>query len=190
MVDEQFLAELKERLVVHFVDQRWRAPLSERALPIARPRAGKIMCGTKADVTRAVAGLRQGAIDTQAMRAAATAVLPVVGAVRALEAVGEDLRDMDPPTPSGAAPVMLLSAASTPPDRVITALLANAPRGVLWKPAPGTAASAHVIMRALGPVAGGRLAMVQGDHQTGAIMAATGPVIWMSGAPMPVEISA
>uniref|UniRef100_UPI002AFF92F6 hypothetical protein n=1 Tax=Pararhodobacter sp. TaxID=2127056 RepID=UPI002AFF92F6 len=77
---------------------------------------------------------------------------------------------------------------SVPLARVAGLLIAGAGQGMLWKPAPGAAASAHALIRALGPVAGAGLAMLQGDHATGAALAGQGPLIWASDASPPADL--
>ena len=126
------------------------------------------------------------------MQAAAQAAWPRLRAVRRLEGVTEsEGRDpdcyalplFDPPGSDG--PVGLLTGARVSLLVVTGVVMACADRGVLWKPAPGAAASAHLLMRHLGPVAGDGLALVQGDHATGRVLAGAAPTLFLSDQPVP-----
>ena len=84
------------------------------------------------------------------------------------------------------APVALLSAAHTP-EAALRALLdglAQGP-GVLWKPAPAAAASAHALVQARREALGQGVALIHGDHATGRALAERLPVLWLSSAPVP-----
>lgn len=193
MVDPDFLAELSERLFVMYLGGRWMAPLSDRLIPAPGLASARLACAGAADLARA--GLRGGPVDGAGLAAAYGAAAPVLRALRAFEGVAdpvappEDWRPEDWPVAGGSAvaagPLVLLSAASVPLARIVGLLIAGADRGLLWKPAPGAAASAHVLMRALSPVAGTRLAMVLGDHATGAAAAGQGALVWASDAEPP-----
>jgi hypothetical protein len=192
----RFIPELNERLFAHFVAGAWRAPLSDRLLPVARAdggRLGQIVCAGEADVARALGVLRRGAPAEgagmaelwQALRAEAA----LVSAMRAEEGHASDAlsapEEVDLP---GKGPLVLLSSAAVPVDRLAGALIAGARTGLIWKPAPGAAASAHAMMRALGPGAQGRLVLLQGDHATGELLAGQGGLVWMSAEPVPEEL--
>lgn len=194
MMDPLFLAELNERLFVQFSQGRWRAALGQRLLPVRQfdgNRLGRIACADEADLERALQGLGQGAgVDAAALHAAWAGLHDTAGALRAVEGYDDppaEARDIVLP---GAGPLMLLSAADAPLSALVAVLIAGADRGILWKPAPGGAASAHLVMRALGPLAAGNLALVQGDHATGAALAERGPLIWASARPVPDALGA
>ncbi|WP_417588253.1 hypothetical protein [Pararhodobacter oceanensis] len=209
-MDPEFLAELNERLFVHYTQGAWRAPLGHRLLnlrPVGVARWGGIICGDARDVARALAGVAAGGTaDTAAMAQAWAQASAGAADIRAVEGLRERINAAPLPsdaaprptgseiapntlTPSPDGPAILLSAADTPLDDVVALLIDQAARGVLWKPAPRAAASAHYAMRALAPAAQGRLALLQGDHQTGAELARHGPVIWASTAPPPAGMA-
>lgn len=190
--DDLFLAELNERLFVHFLGQHWRAPLSQRAFDVWRPRPGRIICADQRDIARALASVRGGAFDPRAVQAAAQAAWPRLRAVRRLEGVTEsEVEDPDCDAlpvcdlPGADGPVGLLTGAQVSPLAVARVFMACAARGVLWKPSPRAAASAHLLMRHLGPVAGDGLALVQGDHATGCALAGAAPTLFVSDQPVP-----
>ncbi|MCB1407449.1 MAG: hypothetical protein KDK01_14640 [Rhodobacteraceae bacterium] len=195
MMDALFLAELNERLFVQFSQGRWRAPLGQRLLPVRRfdgDRMGRIVCAESADLDRALLGLGQGqGVDREALWAAWEGLCDTARALRAVE--GFDDRTQDTPAEpvlAEAGPMILLSAADAPLAGLVAVLIAGAEHGVLWKPAPGAAASAHLVMRALGPLAVGNLALVQGDHATGAALAGLGPLVWASAGAVPKALCA
>lgn len=183
-MDALFLAELNERLFVHFIQGAWRVPSGARLLPVLpfdRGRMGRIACADRLEVARACAGLGQGRVAPPAALAAAyEAQRAVLADLRALE--GFDDPAAPPPVLDlpGEGPLVLLSAAQTPVALLAGVLIAGARRGVLWKPAPRAAASAHLMMGDLGPLAGGNLALLQGDHATGALLRGRGALIWAS----------
>ncbi|WP_209427267.1 hypothetical protein [Pararhodobacter sp. SW119] len=198
-MDRQFAAELNERLFTHFVAGAWRAPLSDRHLPVTGPDGaplGRIVCAGPSDIARACGGV------AAQLRAAAEAADPAVlwqalrdegallAALRAGEGVEEMLRAPEPVDLPGKGPLVLLTAAAVPVDRIAGLLIAGARRGMIWKPAPAAATSAHLMMRILGPRAGGRLAMVQGDHATGALLAGRGGLVWAGQGPAPADLPA
>jgi acyl-CoA reductase-like NAD-dependent aldehyde dehydrogenase len=183
--DPLFLAELNERLFVHFVAGRWTAPLSSRLLevrPLDGARMGRLACGDARDAQRAVAGLGPG--RSEGLAGAYEAQRPRLAALRALEGFDDPA---GPPVAAdlpGQGPLVLLTAGDAPVGRLAGLLIAAAPRGVLWKPAPAAAASAHLLVAALGPAAGRGIALVQGDHATGAALMAAGlPVVTLTRAP-------
>lgn len=195
--DELFIAELNERLITHFTGGHWRVPLSQRHLPVHRAsggRLGRLVCADERDVARAMADLASaGAPPPGETMAAAMATLaePMARLRREEgfvdpELAGAHAHELALP---GEGPVLLLSAAETPPQRIGRALIAAAGRGVVWKPAPRAAASAHLLVRHLGPLSAGRLALLQGDHLSGAALATAlrgaGALIWASEAPLP-----
>ena len=191
-LDPLFLAELNERLFVQFADGRWIAPLGERhlaVLPFDEGRVGRLICAEVGDVARAMRRLGPG--SGAALAAAYRAVGPMLVRLRAMEGFDDpagdpaDLPEI-PALPEG--PLTLLSAADTPVAQIARLLIAGADKGLLWKPAPRAAASAHLMMRVLGPLARGGLAMVQGDHASGALAAAQGGLIWASAAPVPTGL--
>jgi hypothetical protein len=61
-----------------------------------------------------------------------------------------------------------------PTPELLAALAAAAPQGAVWRPDPRAAASAHLIARALAPVLGRSLALIQGDAATDAALQAAG----------------
>jgi len=186
---DTLIAEMKERLLVHFAAGAWRVPVSVRAVAGG---LGPVVAGGAADVARVMRTLR-----------ARDGSPPLAGALRALApetaAVLRDLRRAEgfdddplavlpvalPDLPPGA---VLLSAAATPVSVLVALLEAGARGGLVWKPAPGAAASAHLVMDASARHAPGALAMVQGDHATAALLAQEGPVIWASPAPPPMTL--
>lgn len=183
-----FIAELNERLFVHFTGGRWCAPLSDRlcpVLPFDGDRMGRIACADEADIQRALAGIGAGTVSGD-LGSAYQGIRAPLRALRKLE--GHDDPVSSPalcgPMP-GDGPVILFSAAAVPVSVLAGVLIAAAPRGVIWKPAPRAAASAHFLMRVLGPLAGGRLALLQGDHASGAALAGQGALVWASDAPPP-----
>lgn len=186
--DPQFLAELNERLFVHFVAGRWVAPLSSRLLavrPFEGARMARLACGDERDALRAVAGLRPG--RSEGLAEAYEALRPRLATLRALEGFDDPVGPLTPDDPvvsatpgtlPGQGPLLLLTAGAEPVARLASVLIAASPRGVLWKPAPAAAASAHLMVAALGPCAAGGITMVQGDHATGAALLAAGlPVL-------------
>lgn len=187
--EAQFLAELNERLFVHYAQGQWRSPLGQRLLPVLPydgDRVGQIVCAEGADVTRAVQSVGAGAVpQRQPLHAAWLRAQPVAKRLRWIEGFEEASDTPAEVAIPGQGPLILLSAAETPLSVLVAALLAGLERGVVWKPAPRAAASAHLVMRTLGPLAGGRLAMIQGDHQTGRLLHGQGALIWASAAPPP-----
>ncbi|MCC5971788.1 MAG: hypothetical protein JJU15_17745 [Pararhodobacter sp.] len=199
-MDALFIAELNERLFTHFTRGAWHAPYSQRLLPVGldpdQP-LGRIACADARDLERAFAHLcRAGAapapeaLASEALAVALHAQAQAITLLRAREGFADAPGPLDPVVLPSAGPMVLLSAASMPVAGLTPLLIAGAQHGMLWKPAPGAAASAHLIMRLLGPLAGGRLAMVQGDHETGAALARMGPLVWASAAPLPPGLPA
>lgn len=185
MVDPLFLAELSERLFVMFQGGCWRAPLGTRLLPVPGFAGANLACAGAGDVARALAGLRPGPVDRDAMVRAYAAQAGLLRDLRALEGCTDPVDGPELPDLPGTGPLVLLSAAGAPLAPLAGALIAGAPRGVLWKPAPRAAASAHVLIEALAPVAGARLALLHGDHASGAALAGQGTLIWASDAAVP-----
>lgn len=178
MPDALFLAELNERLFVHFVAGRWMAPLSDRLLavrPFDGARMGRLACGDGRDALRAVAGLHPG--RAEGLDQAYAALRPRLAALRALEGFADPVGAPLPADLPGQGPLVLLTAGAEPVARLAGLLIAAAPRGVIWKPAPAAAASAHLLVAALGPLAGRGIALVQGDHATGAALMAAGLLV-------------
>lgn len=188
-MDALFLAELNERLFVHFSQGRWRSPLGQRLLPVlalGEGRMGRIVCGEAPDIERALGALGMGEVPSvAALEQAWDSVQAAATHVRQREGLEDAPAPLVLPPVPGEGPVVLLSAAQTPVADLVGVLLSSVARGVLWKPAPGAAASAHLVMRALGPLVGGNLALVQGDHQTGALLAKRGTLVWASPDPVP-----
>ncbi|MCB1387933.1 MAG: hypothetical protein KDK12_02065 [Rhodobacteraceae bacterium] len=187
MVDPDFLSALGERLFVMYLGGRWIAPLSERLIPAPGLPAARLACAGRQDVARA--GLVAEPIDAGALRRAYDGRAAALRGLRDFEGVADPVAEPEPWQIAGEGPLVLLSARDVPLARIAGLLLAGAPRGLLWKPAPGAAASAHVLMRALSPVAGRRLALVQGDHATGALAAGQGTTLWVSDAPPPPDLA-
>lgn len=196
MASAQFLAELNERLFVHYTQNQWRAPLGARLLPVLaydQGRPAHIVCAQEADITRAIQGVQTDAApDLTELRAAVPAFMPELTALRAIERLAESPAAQTPVTlPDGAEPLVLLSAADAPIKTLIEVLIAGTTRGLVWKPAPAAAGSAHFTMSRLAPLAAGRLAMIQGDHETGALLAGQGAgtgMIWGSHHPIPSSL--
>jgi len=195
-METRVIAELNERLFTHFAGGAWRAPHSDRHLPVMRASGaplGRIVCAGPADVARARGVLRLGPpeepLDPAALWAAMLAEAPLLGAMRAEEGFAAD-RLTAPETLMLPArgPLVLLSAAETPLDRIAGALIAGAGAGMIWKPAPGAAATAHLLMRVVGPRAQGRLSLLQGDHATGALLAGQGGLIWAGAGAPPADL--
>lgn len=189
-----YRAELNERLVVHWTGGAWRVPLATRHLTIEAvdgSRLGRIICANGTDGVRAMAGLRPGPlVDPARLDALLAPVADLLGAVRAWEGASGDRWDPDlaahhlsrPPPLRG--PVTLLTAAAVPLPELAAILTRAAVAGALWKPAPQAAASAHLLMRALAPALGEGVALLQGDHSTGAALASLAPPLWAGeGAP-------
>ena len=190
-MDPLFLAELNERLFVHFIAGRWMAPLSDRlaeVLAFDSGRMGRLACAGDADVARALAGLRPG--RAQGLEQAYAEAAPMLRRLRALEGFTDPVAAPVPAALPGQGPLVLLSAAAVPMADLTGLLIAGAARGLIWKPAPRAAASAHLLMRALGPRAAGGLALLQGDHASGALMAGQGALLWASQAPCPFSLPA
>ena len=171
---------------------------------------GRIVCAGPADVARARGVMRVDAgaqpVDAAALWAALQAEAPLLEAIRRREGFAGDRLDARLPAvvaqarisdlqqdlpgdlpgdlPRGG-PHVLLTAADTPLIRVAGLLIAGARRGLIWKPAPAAAASAHLLMRVLGPRASGRLAMLQGDHASGRLLAGQGGLIWAGAGSLP-----
>ncbi|MCA0204041.1 MAG: hypothetical protein LCH92_06850 [Proteobacteria bacterium] len=184
-----FRAELSERLFVLYLGGRWMAPLSDRLIAVPGLPLARLACAEAGDVARARAGLKPARASGAALRAAYAASAPLLRALRAYEAAGDPVAEPEDWTLPFAGPAVLVTATAVPLARVAGLLIAGAGQGLLWKPAPGAAPSAHALMGALGPAAGAGLAMLQGDHATGAALAGQGPVIWVSDAPPPAEMS-
>jgi len=200
-MDAYFMAELNERLFTHFTRGAWRAPYSQRLLPVGGDAAnplGRIACADARDLARAMAAFDRGTgpeADAGALMAALQAQGGALAQLRAVEGFND-------PWPAPFAtlslerpgPLVLLSSAALPLARLVPLLIAGAQRGMVWKPAPGAGASAHLMMRQLGPLAAGRLAMVQGDHATGAALAGMLPnearLLWASEAALPDGLTA
>lgn len=170
-----YRAELDERLVVHLTGGAWRVPLGVRPLPVLAADGsllGRIVCGEGRDAARARAGLAPApaAPDPARLMALLAPWAGLLAAVRGLEGA--------PCAPvraaAGAGPALLETPPGAEPAALVAALAALAPRGVVWRPDPGGAASAHLIARALAPGLGRALALVQGDRATGAALAAAG----------------
>jgi len=197
-MDAHFMAELNERLFTHFTAGAWRAPLSLRLMTVGRDRErplGQIACADARDLTRALAGVMRAAgpaPSPEVLLAAIEELRPGLARLRAQEGfAGEAAGPLHhPPLPALPGPLVLLSSAALPVTRLIPFLVGGAARGLIWKPAPGAAASAHLLMRALGPLASGRLAMVQGDHATGAALAGMGALVWASASAPPEDLPA
>lgn len=199
-MDAYFMAELNERLFTHFSGGAWRAPYAQRLLVVGRDPdrpLGQIVCAGPRDLARALTGLERAAAAPapEVLQAALEGAAPVLARLRDAEGFSGDapgpLRPVAlPATLPVHGPFVLLSSASLPLTQLIPLLVAGAVQGMIWKPAPGGAASGHLLMRILGPLAGGRLAMVQGDHTTGAALAGMGPLIWASEAPPPAALPA
>jgi hypothetical protein len=159
------LAEMKERLFTHRIGGRWVAPLSRRM------GAGGIVCAEARDLARAQAALRPAPV-------APDLPLALLRDLRALEGFAE--------APGGPVPVLadlaqrpasLVTSADAPLHMIVALLTRLAPLGVVWKPAPGAAMSAHMLMQHW---PGAAVSMVQGDHATGTALA---PVLWLSPRP-------
>lgn len=192
----QYRAELNERLVVHWTGGAWRVPLATRHLSVRAADGsalGRIVCAGPADLTRALAGLTPAPpLGIAALEAVLAPLASLLARLRALEGWPGDGWDPEaaaralyaaPPPPG---PVALLSAADRPVSEMVGTLARLAGRGVLWKPAPGAAASAHLVLRGLGPLTGSALALLQGDHASGADLARSAAPLWLGrGAPPP-----
>lgn len=183
-----FRAELSERLFVLYLGGRWMAPLSGRLIAVPGLPLARLACAEAGDVARARAGLQPAAVDGTALRAAYAGSAPLLRALRVHETPDDPVAEPESWDLPFTGPTVLVTATSVPLARVAGLLIAGAGQGMLWKPAPGAAASAHALIRALGPVAGAGLAMLQGDHATGAALAGKGPLIWASDAPPPADL--
>ncbi|MCC6001139.1 MAG: hypothetical protein JJU19_09810 [Pararhodobacter sp.] len=197
-MDALFIAELNERLFTHFTGGHWRVPLSGRHLPVHRAsgaRFGQIICAEPPDVARALDDLTRAGTPAgaEAMYQTLDALATSLDSLRRDEGFDDTA---PPPMPTGAVPalpgtgpVVLMTAAQVSPRQIGRVLIGCAGRGVIWKPAPRAAASAHLLMRHLGPMAAGRLALLQGDHATGGTLggavAGAGALVWISPAPPP-----
>lgn len=200
-MDAYFMAELNERLFTHFTRGAWRAPYSQRLLPVGGDAAnplGRIACADARDLARAMAALTQGVgpeADENALMAALQTEGGALAQLRAVEGFNDPWpAPFAPLSLEGTGPLVLLSSAGLSLARLVPLLINGAQRGMVWKPAPGAAASAHLLIRTLGPLAAGRLAMVQGDHATGAAMAGMLPsnarLLWASEAALPTGLCA
>lgn len=200
-MDALFMAELNERLFTHFTDGAWRAPWSQRLLAVGREGArpfGRIACAGPRDLARAMAALRSNTDplpDPAALLAALQPEAAALAGLRRLEGFDDPWpARFPPPPPLPGSPLVLLSAADLPLLQLVPLLVGGARHGMIWKPAPGAAASAHLLMRRLGPVAMRRLAMVQGDHATGGALAGMIPpgasLVWASAAEPPEGLPA
>ncbi|KPQ06465.1 MAG: hypothetical protein HLUCCA12_10765 [Rhodobacteraceae bacterium HLUCCA12] len=196
-MDALFVAELNERLFTHFTHGAWRAPYSQRLAAVRLPDTSaswRIACADARDMERAFHGLRQTGAPPplRPMIAALHDIRETIAAARLREGFADTLGKLPVSLPlPGQGPFVLLSAASLPVGQLAAVLLAGAQTGgLVWKPAPGAAVSAHLLMRVLGPLAGGRLAMVQGDHDTGAALAGMAPWIWAGPGDPPAALPA
>lgn len=185
-----FVEELGERLFVHFVGGRWRAPISARlgaGLPLPEGRSGHLVCADARDAERAIGLLRPG--SAAALSQGYEALRPRLALLRRIEGFTDPAGPVEMPDPAhlpGQGPLVLLSAGDHPVARLAGLLIATAPLGVVWKPAPAAAASAHLVVAALGPLAAGGIALVQGDHASGEALARLGRVIWAAPGVNPV----
>lgn len=174
----RYRAELNERLVVHLAGGAWRVPLATRHLAVRAAEGallGRIVCGGPEDAARALAALGRAPASPDPAQLAA-ALAPWAGlleALAALEGVGAGGGPV-PTLPAGRGPVVLAPPAAASPGVVLAALAAAAPRGVVWVPDPRRAASSHLIARALAPLLGPSLALIQGDGATRAALVAAG----------------
>lgn len=190
-----YRAELNERLAVHWTGGAWRVPLADRHLAITAADGsplGRIVCAGEADLTRALAGIvPQPAPDPVEIAAAMAPFAALLAEVRALEDAPRDLwtPDLSARAAPPRGPVALFSAAALPVADLVAHLVLAAARGAVWKPAPAAAASGHLVMRALAPLLGRGVALVQGDHATGALLAARAPVHWLGAGPLPAALS-
>lgn len=155
------VAEMKERLFTHRVGGRWVAPLSRRM------GQGGIVCADARDIARARAALQPGMGALDLPPASLRALRRAEGFADAPDAAPDTPLDL----PQGAT---LVSSADAPLGVILAVLRHLAQTTVLWKPAPGAAMSAHMVMQHW-PGAG--IAMLQGDHATGKALA---PMIWLS----------
>lgn len=199
-MDAYFMAELNERLFTHFTRGAWRAPYSQRLLAVGRDPCkplGQIACAGPRDLVRALAALERPAAgpvpDPCALLTALQASGTALARLRAVEGFTDPWPGpFQPLKLETGGPLVLLSSAELPLTRLVPLLVAGAQQGMIWKPAPGAAASAHLLIRHLGPLSAGRLAMVQGDHATGAALAGMLPpdarLIWASAAPPPTGL--
>jgi hypothetical protein len=172
-----YRAELNERLVVHLTGGDWRVPLSTRHLDVVGlggARLGRIVCGDAADAARAVAGLAgaPAAPTPEHLRAALEPWAGVLDGLRAIEGGG----GLRPPAalPAGQGPVLIVSGPDHDLPALIQIIAQSAQRGAVWAPEPRAAASAHLVARALVPVLGRALSLVQGDGATRAALLAAG----------------
>ncbi|MFN3955035.1 MAG: hypothetical protein ACK4LQ_11320 [Pararhodobacter sp.] len=196
-MDELFIAELRERLFAHFVAGCWRVPLAQRHLVVGgfSGALGQIVCAGAGDIARARAAERGESAAPDALWRALEARAEGFTHLRAHEGWPDDhlMRRALPVLPpvAGAHGWVLLSGAGCALRDLAALLIAGAcGGGMIWKPAPAAAASAHLMMDAIGPLAGGRLAMVQGDHATGALLAEGAALLWASPAPPPADLPA
>jgi len=184
-----YLAELNERLVVHWTGGAWRVPLSDRHLALHGAGGsvpGRIVCAGAEDARRAAAGLIPAPLSAESACQALAAYEPLMTSLPALErGPRAPSRPPIPPAPPPGRPWLLLTAADVPVRDLVALLVAGSGQGVIWKPAPGAAASAHLVMRALAPLAGRALAMLQGDHASGQALAGLGVPVWAAAGPMP-----
>lgn len=173
----RYRAELNERLVVHLAGGAWRVPLATRHLAVQAADGallGRIVCGGPADAGRAVAALGRAPAAPDPARLAAILApwAGLLGDLATLEGTGAEAPPLA--VPEGGGPVLLAPPGRLAPGALLAALAAAAPRGVVWVPDPRTAASSHLIARALAPVFGPALALIQGDGATRAALAAAG----------------
>ena len=194
-----YRAELNERLVVHWTGGAWRVPLSTRHLPVAAADGsamGRLICAEDPDLLRAMAGLRPVGhpLNPEALAAAMAPHAALMARLRALEGVTGDRWDADlalrtlRATLTSDKPVTLLSAADRPISELAGRMAALATGGVLWKPAPRAAASAHLLMRALAPLLGPAAALLQGDHASGGLLARAARPLWLGQGSVPTEL--
>jgi len=192
-----YRAELNERLVVHWTGGAWRVPLAARHHGVTAADGsalGRIVCADGADAARARSGLLP--VRPQPAVALAVALAPfaaLLARLRTIEGFDGDRWDLAAAEgamrgAAAAGPVVLLSAADRPVSDLIGRIAGAAAAGVIWKPAPGAAASAHLVMRALAPVIGPGVALLQGDHATGRVLATGAPVDWQGAGGAPPEL--
>lgn len=188
-----FIAELNERLFVHFTQGRWCAPLSDRLYPSRAfdgQRMGRIACAGQADIDRALSGLDARCLPSGDAVTAYDRVRPLLRALRRLEESDDPVCGPVVPSelPTGQEPLILLSSETAHASVLAGVLIAGSPRGILWKPAPRAAASAHLLMRTIGPLAGGGLVLLHGDHATGSALAGRGALLWVSDSAPPASL--
>ncbi len=162
--------DLTERRLTHYVAGAWRAPLSDRLLPVT---GGPVVAAGGADAARAFRLTLPGPAPALPDP---TALIPALAAAAEAEGTASPCAP-DPGIATGqGGRVLILPAPETGAEAMAAAVLAElaAGAGVVLLPPPGRALSAMALAIALheAGLPAGRFALLQGDAETAAHLTA------------------